>query len=270
MQPCLINCATTNKPSMTGPPPIHPSVAAKTGQNTNLLHWTLRTNTGFCLGPFCTPCCHLLLRSLRKAPFPIKSSHPRRSTWTNYIRVYANGPNEMVYHRCQPRRSRFLVTNCGKNTINTSHTTSPNPPSPSFKPLLKRQFSIVKTNKLHHFGSIARASTTKPSQIPFKTLQSLKQWGLIQPQQSLHSLPPSLNNMDNNTHGQLERDDSYQRATSWPNERRPFAVDDPSSRLWTRHFVPCSTSWLGWSSNSSQLLALTILPPEMYIIYSPS
>ena len=265
-----INCATTNKPSMIGPPPIHPSVVAKIGRNTNLPLWTLKTTIGFYLVPFSIPCCRPLLRWLLKVPLPIRSSHPRRITWTNYITVYVNGPNEMAYHRCQPRKSQILDISCGRNTTNTSLNTSPNPPSPSFNPPLKAQSSIAKTNKLHLFESTAPAFTTKPFPTHFMTLQFLKQWTRIRPPQLTHSSQLSLVNTDSNTHGQLEQDVNYQQATFWPNERKLSAVDDQSSPLWTHRSVPCLTFWPGWSSSSSPLLAPIISPQGMSTICFPS
>ena len=92
----------------------------------------------------------------------------------------------------------------------------------------------------------------------------------IQLPQFPHWLTPSHVNMDNNTHGQLEQAVNYPRDTSSQNERKPSAVAVQSSPLWTHHFVPCLTSLLDWSSNSSQLLALTILLQGMSIISCPS
>ena len=173
-QQCSTSYATINRPSSTGPPTIHLCVAASPGQNTKLLPWILRRTTGFCRDPSFNPYCHHPLPWSPKAPCPTKSSHPRRSTWTNYIMAYANGPNEMAYHPCQPKTLRILETNFGKNIIGISPTISQNPPSPSFNPLLKRQSSTVKTNRLHHYEFIARVSITKPSPIPSKIRQFLK------------------------------------------------------------------------------------------------
>jgi hypothetical protein len=59
-------------------------------------------------------------------------------------------------------------------------------------------------------------------------------------------------NMAKHTRGQSAQADNFHQATSWPNERKSFAVAGPSSPLWSHLFDLCSISWHARSSNLSQ------------------
>ena len=73
------------KPSMTGQLRTQPRVVANPGPVTRVRHSILRTLTGSCPALFFTPSSNRTLRSLRKDPWPTKSSRPRRNFKTNCV-----------------------------------------------------------------------------------------------------------------------------------------------------------------------------------------
>ena len=150
----------------------------------------------------------------------------------------------MAYRPCQTRTSPAYATTSGQNTPIKSPITSQSLPSPNFKPPLMAPFSIVRTSTPRLSVFTAHAYTTNPLSRLSKILRSLNNFLTNQSLLSLHSLNSFNDNMAKLIPGQLALDANSHQDTFWPNERKTFAVADPSSLLWTHPSDLCSTSWL--------------------------
>ena len=148
----------------------------------------------------------------------------------------------MAYRPCHTRTSLTFVITFGQNTPIKLRTTSRSPPSLNFKPPLKAQFSIARTNTPHPSTFTAHVFTTNPSNRPSKTPRSLNNFRTNPRLLSRNSLNPFNDNMEKPILRQPVLADNSHQATFWPNERKISVVADPSFLSWTHHSVPCSTS----------------------------
>ena len=243
--------AITNKPLTTGRLRAQPHVVANPGPVTRVRHSILRTLTGSFPALFFTPISNRTLLSLRKDPWPTKSSRPRRNFITNCVLAWGIGPNEMVFLPCPSPISPTSVTSCGTNTCHRLQITSQSNQLDVFKtPLMVPSF-IVRTNRLPLFEYFARAFITNPLRRHSKTLPSLNPYQTNHPQSWPLWLNPFNANTDVHIRGQWDRVASSHLGTFWPKGRKTFAVEDRLFPLSTLHSDQCSTFLLDSFSSSS-------------------